>query len=202
MDEAMFNTVFKVLYFVLFVVATVVRKVFTSKNRKHHFVKQYRSKGDIALLAFDGLGMTIPLVYVWSGLLDFANYTLPTWTGWLGAVLFAYAIYLLYQSHAHLGKNWSPILGIKEEHYLVTSGIYRFVRHPMYSAHLLWAVAQVLMLHNWIAGFSFLVVMVPHILYRVPKEEALLIEQFGDQYRAYQASTGMIMPRFGAKRRG
>ena len=120
---------------------------------------------------------------------------MSAWIGWVGAGLFAYSIYLLYLSHADLGKNWSPVLGIKEEHTLVTTGIYKYVRHPMYTAHLLWAVAQILILHNWIAGYSFIVVMVPHILLRVKKEEALLIEQFGQEYDDYKKSTGMIFPR-------
>ena len=182
----MFNSTFKIVYFVLFMIASIVRKRFTAKHKKHEFVKQYKSAGDIVLLVFDGIGMVIPLVYVFSSYLDFADYSMPIWVGWLGAGLFAYAIYVLYLSHADLGKNWSPVLGIKEGHSLVTSGIYKYIRHPMYTAHLLWAIAQILILHNWIAGYSFIVVMVPHIWMRVNKEEELLIEQFGQDYLDYK----------------
>lgn len=175
--------------------ASIVRKRFTAKHKKHEFVKQYKSRGDMILLVFDGIGMVIPLVYVLSPWLDFADYHMPMWVGWLGAGLFANAIYILYLSHADLGKNWSPVLGIKAHHTLITSGIYKYVRHPMYTAHLLWAVAQILILHNWIAGYSFIIVMVPHILLRVRKEEGLLIEQFGQEYLDYKKSTGMIFPK-------
>ena len=191
----MFNSTFKIVYFVLFLAATVVRKIFTSKNKKHNFVKQEKSAGDVVLLFFDGIGMIIPLVYVLSSWLDFADYLLPQWVGWLGSVLFACAIFILYLSHADLGKNWSPVLGIKEEHTLVTSGIYKHIRHPMYAAHLLWAVAQILILHNWIAGFSFIVVMIPHYLIRVSREEQMLIDQFGDEYLDYMKISGRVFPK-------
>ncbi len=193
----MFNSIFKIVYFILFIAVFVVRKIFTAKHKKHEFIKEQKSKSDILLLNFAGIGMIIPLVYVFSTWLDFANYSMPVWTGWVGTGLFVIAIYILYLSHADLGKNWSPVIGIKKEHTLVTSGIYNYIRHPMYAAHLLWAVAQILILHNWIAGFSFFVVMVPHYLLRVGKEEAMLTEQFGEEYQSYMNRTGRIIPRLG-----
>jgi protein-S-isoprenylcysteine O-methyltransferase Ste14 len=87
------------------------------------------------------------------------------------------------------------VIGIKKEHKLVTSGIYRYIRHPMYAAHILWAIAQILLLHNWIAGYSFFAVMVPHYLIRVEKEEAILQRQFGDEYESFKKNTGRILPK-------
>lgn len=159
------------------------------------FIVEKKSAGDILLLIFDGIGMILPLIYVFSTWLDFADYAMPEWVGWIGVVLFMGAILMLYFSHANLGSNWSPVLGIKEKHTLITHGIYKYFRHPMYAAHLLWAIAQILMLHNWIAGFSFIVVMGPHYLLRVKKEEQMMIDQFGDKYREYMKSTGRILPK-------
>ncbi|MCG8306864.1 MAG: isoprenylcysteine carboxylmethyltransferase family protein [Cytophagales bacterium] len=192
----MFNNVFKIVYFVLFMLAFVVRKVFTASNRKREFIVEKKSPWDVLLLTFDGIGMLIPLVYVFGSGLDFADYPMPQWVGWAGVVLFMDAILLLYLSHAHLGKNWSPVLGIQKDHTLVTSGIYAYIRHPMYAAHLLWAIAQMLMLHNWIAGFSFIAVMIPHYLIRVGKEEQMMIDRFGEEYRAYMKTTGRVVPKF------
>jgi protein-S-isoprenylcysteine O-methyltransferase Ste14 len=191
----MLNSIFKIVYFILFISVFIVRKVFTAKEGKHDFVKQPKSTGDIIFLSFDGIGMIIPLIYVFSSWLDFANYSMPLWIGWIGVCLFAVAIYLLYLSHADLGKHWSPLLGIKSGHALVTHGIYNYIRHPMYAAHLLWAVAQVLILHNWIAGYSFIVVMLPHYLIRVEHEEAMLQEEFGEEYQTYKSRTGRIFPK-------
>ena len=192
----MFNNIFKIIYFILFVVTFVVRKIFTTPNRKQEFIDNRKSTGDILLLILDGMGMILPLVYVFSTWLDFANYRLPNWVGWMGVILFMGAIILLYFSHAHLGKNWSPVLGIQKDQTLVTSGIYKYIRHPMYAAHLLWAIAQMMMLANWIAGFSFIVAMIPHYLLRVGKEEQMMIDQFGEAYITYIDKTGRIFPKF------
>lgn len=193
----MFNSIFKIIYFILFLVVTIIRKIFTAKNRKMDFVVNKKTTGDIILLFFDGIGMILPLVYVFSSWLDFADYYLPDWVGWIGVVFFMDAILILYFSHANLGKNWTPVLGIQKEHTLVTTGIYKYIRHPMYAAHLLWAVAQILILHNWIAGFSFILVMVPHYLIRVGIEEKMMIGQFGDEYINYIKDTGRIFPKMG-----
>ncbi len=138
--------------------------------------------------------MLVPLIYVFSSLLDFANYSPPVWVGWLGSILFALAIWLLWRSHVDLGRNWTPTLGIRDDHQLVTDGVFKHVRHRMYAAHILWSIAAVLTLHNWIAGFAFLVVSAAHYLSRVVAEEQMMLEHFGDQYESYMQRTGRIIP--------
>ncbi|MCK5101387.1 MAG: isoprenylcysteine carboxylmethyltransferase family protein [Cyclobacteriaceae bacterium] len=191
----MFNSIFKIVYFIEFLVAVVIRKIFTAKHRKMDFAVDRKSPGDVVLLTLDGIGMTIPIIYVFSTWLDIADYNAPDWVGWIGAGLFAFAIWILYRSHADLGKNWTPVLAIQKEHSLVTNGIYKYIRHPMYASHLLWAVAQILILHNWIAGFSFIVVMVPHYLMRAGTEEKMMIDQFGSAYEVYMKKTGRVLPK-------
>jgi len=150
---------------------------------------------DELLMTLAGVGLiVVPLVYLLSPWLDFADYHLPTWAAWAGAATFAAALYLLWRSHVDLGPNWSPILEIKEDHTLVTEGVYRRVRHPMYTAHLLWAIAQLLLLENWIAGPAFLATFVLLCVYRVPREERMLLAHFGEEYRSYMARTGRLLP--------
>jgi protein-S-isoprenylcysteine O-methyltransferase Ste14 len=140
--------------------------------------------------------MLTPLLYIFSSQLDFADYTLPSWTGWLGAVLFACAGLLLWKTHQDLGRNWTPGLAFRERHVLVTEGVFRHIRHPMYAAHLLWAISQILLLHNWIAGFSYLAFIVPRYFVRVRNEEKMLLERFGEQYSEYMKTTGRLVPKF------
>jgi len=192
----MFDSVFKVVYFVEFVVISIVRTAHTRQYRRLSIAVDRKTLPDIILLALAGLGLLVPLVYVFSSLLDFASYNLPTWTGWLGAVIFAVAIWLLWRSHADLGRNWIPTLGIRDDHQLVTNGVFEQIRHPMYAAHILWGVAAVLMLHNWIAGFPILVVSVAHYLSRVNAEEQMMLQHFGEGYKSYMKRTGRIIPRF------
>lgn len=191
----MFNSLFKIVYFVEFLLISAVRKIHTSRYRTLKTRVDKKTLLDMILLGLSGVGMLVPLVYVFSSVLDFADYLLPNWVGWLGALLFGAAIWMLWRSHADLGRNWTPTLGIRDEHRLMTDGVYRYIRHPMYAAHLLWAIAQVMMLHNWIAGFSYLVVALPQYLLRVNDEENMMIEQFGDEYRVYMQTTGRLLPR-------
>jgi protein-S-isoprenylcysteine O-methyltransferase Ste14 len=189
-----FNSTFKIIYFMELLLISVVRTAHTAKYRKLETTLDRKTLVDIVFLALTGIGMLVPIVYVFSSVLDFANYDLPNWVGWVGVGLFGCAIWLLWRSHADLGRNWTPTLAIRDEHTLVTEGVYRYIRHPMYAAHWLWAIAQVLMLHNWIAGYSFLVFVVPQYLLRVDDEEQMMLEQF-KEYRAYMQRTGRIIPR-------
>lgn len=191
----MLNTTFKIVYLIEFIVIVIIRKIYTSKNRNYKFTLNKKSILDNILLALNGIGMVVPLFFIFSTILDFANYALPQWTGWSGAVLFAFSIWLLYRSHADLGKSWTPTLGITESHQLIKNGVYKYIRHPMYAAHIYWAIAQILMLHNWIAGYSFIIVVLPHFLFRINKEEQMMIDQFGNDYKDYMKNTGRIFPR-------
>ncbi|HRV92999.1 MAG TPA: isoprenylcysteine carboxylmethyltransferase family protein, partial [Anaerolineae bacterium] len=134
--------------------------------RTYYTVKQPQprpSDGDPiekSLLFLQLFGMQIlPLTYISSNKLDFANYTLPRFfkiiTTILGAMTFGGAAYLLHRSHADLGSNWRAELQDQPDQTLVTGGIYHQMRHPMYAAHWLWGIAQALLLPNWIAGPSF-----------------------------------------------
>jgi len=191
----MFNSIFKIVYFVEVMIASIVRTISTAKYRKLNVTLDKKTKIDVIFLVLSGIGMLVPIIYVLSSILDFANYDLPNWIGWIGAVLFGFSIWLLWRSHADLGKNWTPTLGIRSEHKLITDGVFKYIRHPMYSAHLLWAIAQVLLLHNWIAGYSFLIIAVPLYLLRVKNEEKMITEQFGEEYREYMKRTGRVIPR-------
>ena len=190
------DNIFEVIFLVGFVVGSVIRKVYTFRCRGSKATKKRKSLVDIILISAAGVGLAAPLFYLFTPWLDFANYDLPGWLGWIGTVVFAMALFLLWRSHADLGRNWSAILQIRQEHTLVTNGVYRYMRHPMYAAHLLWAIAQGLLLENWLAGWAFLMTCVPFYLLRMPKEEKMMLEQFGQEYRQYISRTGRIIPRF------
>jgi len=193
------DNIFEVIFLVGFVVGSVIRKVYTFRCRHSKAVKKGKSLVDIILISAAGVGMTLPFFYLFTPWLDFADYDLPEWLGWVGTVVFACALFLLWRSHVDLGRNWSAIPQIRREHSLVTDGIYRHIRHPMYAAHLLWAIAQGLLLENWLAGWVFLVTFIPMYLVRVPKEEKMMLEQFGQEYRQYISQTGGMVPKFPGK---
>ena len=191
----MFNSIFKIIYFIELVVAIIIRKFYERKFIKLDIEIQKKSSIELILLVLNGIGMIVPVVYVFSSWLDFANYSLPVWIGWTGVVLFAFAIWLLWRSHHDLGRNWTPTVAMRYEPKLITNGVFKYIRHPMYAAHLIWAIAQIMILHNWIAGYSFIIVQIPFYFIRIRNEEKMMIEQFGAVYKAYMNRTYRLIPK-------
>lgn len=188
---------FDIVYAVLYVVGSIVRGVYTRGCRREAVREQRRRPLDMLFILFASLGLLAPLAYLLTPWLGFADYALPAAAGWVGTVLLSLAIWLLWRSHVDLGRNWSAIPRVRQEHSLVTHGVFGRIRHPMYAAHWLWAVAQALLLGNWVAGYALLVAFVPFYLVRVPLEERLMLDHFGQEYQDYMDRTGRVLPRLG-----
>jgi len=97
-------------------------------------------------------------------------------------------------THKALGRNWSVTLAVRQEHTLVTDSVYRLVRHPMYLAFWLWALAQVCLLQNWFAGLSGVIGFGTLYAFRIGREERLMRETFGPVWDAYVARSWRLLP--------
>jgi protein-S-isoprenylcysteine O-methyltransferase Ste14 len=92
----------------------------------------------------------------------------------------------------YLGGNWSSHPALKEDHELVTSGPYRFVRHPIYAGVILAAIGSMLVSGvAWVVALLFFCAM---FISRVKVEERLMTQQFPNQYPAYKEKTKAIVP--------
>lgn len=188
--------IFTTIYFLALVIQIVIRAPFDRKRRREKVSEQRftsQEKGILILLSVGGL--VIPIIYAATDWLDFANYQLPAWAGWVGVLLAAVSLCIFWRGHVDLGVNWSPTLQIFEKHELITRGIYSLIRHPMYASQWILAIASPLLLQNWIAGFMNLLAFIPFYFLRVKAEEQLMLEQFGDQYRSYMQKVGAVFPK-------
>jgi len=158
-------------------------------------VRQFDALEKILLAIMFPPTLLLPLLYLFTPLLAFADYRLPTWVPCIGAVAMVASLWLFWRSHADLGQNWSVSLEVREGHQLVVSGVYRFVRHPMYASIWLWAIAQGMMLQNWFAGWSLVPAFAAMYFLRTPREEQLMCETFEEEYREYMRQTGRLFPR-------
>ena len=167
--------------------------------------KQQKDRQEQVLLLLLTLGgLLLPFIYIFTNWLAFADYHPPQWVMaashpvpiGAGVLVMAAGLWLFWRSHADLGGNWSDTLEIHAHHTLVTQGVYRHIRHPMYSASWLIMIAQALLLFNWIAGFGGIVAFGVMYFLRVPKEEQMMQDRFGEQYQRYMASTGRVIPKY------
>ena len=115
---------------------------------------------------------------------------------WIGAGIFGLSLPFLIWVQQALGKNFSTDLRIRHDHTLVTWGPYRYVRHPMYTVLVLMFVGMGLLTANWFIGGAGIVVLIVIMISRTPKEEAMLLATFGDNYKRFAESTGKYLPCF------
>lgn len=176
------------------VVMVAIRAPHGQRSRGIKVVKSRKGSLEILLLTFAWIGFFLPLIWVASSLLAFADYRLHLIPFVAGVVYIAMGLRLFYLSHADLGKNWSITLEVREQHQLVTHGVYEHIRHPMYLALLVYSIGQALVLPNWIAGPSYLVAVGLLFALRVGPEERMMLDEFGQDYEAYMARTRRLVP--------
>ena len=192
----MAENLFILLYLIGMVLGSAIRAWYARKFRQDRRAI-YRQEGLLVLLVASlwGIAILLPFFNLFTDWLDFASYPLPGWVGWPGVAIFGVALWLLWRSHADLGRNWSVAAEVREKQTLITSGVFKYMRHPMYSAHWLWGIAQALLVYNWISGLASLAIFIPLYLLRVPREEKVMLNEFGDEYRQYMRRTGRVTPR-------
>lgn len=142
----------------------------------------------------------LPVAYLATQSLAFADYRPHGSATVLGILAAAVGLWLLNRAHRDLGANWSRMIALKDGHVLVVGGVYGLMRHPMYLAIGLICLAQGLLVHNVVAGWSGLSAFAVMYTYRVPREERLLRARFGSQYLEYCHTTPRHWPRWRASR--
>jgi len=172
----------------------VIRAPHGQRSRTAVIAKNRKGTLETILLSLAMLGYFIPLIWLVSPLFAFAEYPLRLGPWLAGIAFFVAGLWLFHRSHADLGTNWSVTLQIRERHQLVTDGVYRRVRHPMYLALFLYSIGQLLALPNWIAGPSYLVTFGILFAFRFQAEERMMLDEFGDQYAEYMGRTKRLVP--------
>ncbi len=137
-----------------------------------------------------------PLVYlvnpawmIWSKL------GVPVWARWLGVGIGFLCVAGIYWLFSSIGTGITPVSATRKEHKLSTHGIYRWIRHPLYTVGSSFYISFSLMADNWFIIFMGVLTFIVMAI-RTPKEEANLIAKFGDEYREYMKRTGKFLPKF------
>src|SRR5471030_395922 len=175
-------------------VMIAIRAPHGQRSRSVKVAKSHKTPRETGLLFLAWLGFFVPLMWVASPAFSFAEYPLHTGPLVAGVICFVIGLWLFYRSHADLGTNWSITLEVREQHRLVTRGVYHRIRHPMYSALVLYSVGQALVIPNWVAGPANLSAFAILLALRMRAEERMMADEFGPEYAEYSARTKRLVP--------
>jgi protein-S-isoprenylcysteine O-methyltransferase Ste14 len=194
MEQMLFHLVFVFIFLAFTGIRMVYHRRATSSAGK---VEYREGKLHTALRLITGIPFMVALLayMVNPAVLAWAEIQLPQWAHWLGVITGLASIPLIYWVHTALGDNFSTTLHLRENHTLVTDGPYRWIRHPMYTVLYVHLIGIFLLTGNWLIGGVYFLALSLIIVFRLNREEATMVEKFGDQYRQYMEQTGRFLPR-------
>jgi protein-S-isoprenylcysteine O-methyltransferase Ste14 len=202
------ETIYRVAFLLLFLLLLAMRIYF--------MIRVCRSGGrilpdDKAIEREGGRGYFIVRVIIFVALIAFLVmyfagakwieaflFHLPAWLRWVGFAIGIITVCFWTWVQVTLDTQWSPQLQLIKEHHLITSGPYARIRHPLYAGMCGWFVSLTLLTANWIFVGACTLTFAG-LLYRIPKEEQMMLEAFGDEYKEYMNRTGRLFPKFGMK---
>jgi protein-S-isoprenylcysteine O-methyltransferase Ste14 len=187
---------FQIALCVLFTCFTVIRMHYRRTYAEPGWRRPLRSVDCILLGVLIPYEVVVFFIYLFfPDWLAWSALPLPSGVRWTGVVVGAASLALFVWTHRSLGSNFSRSLRVGEGHTLVTSGPYRWVRHPMYTAFYLLHVAAFALSANWFVGLTWIGGLTLVIAARMKREEAMMCQAFGQDYKAYMKRTGRFLPR-------
>jgi protein-S-isoprenylcysteine O-methyltransferase Ste14 len=199
--------VFLVLFFAIVFIGTGIRRYYSykiEKTRQKPSIKErieemMQAEGRTFTVLFFAQSVYViilpPLYLLFPSSFLLFQMPFPNWLRWLGVGLGFLSIPFLLWVHYVLDKEWSVTLKLQTDHKLVTSGPYRRIRHPMYTVLIMYELSWVLVSAN-LLFLIYYVIAILLIILRIPKEERMMLEKFGEEYRSYMKRTGWLLPYF------
>ncbi|MBT3337208.1 MAG: isoprenylcysteine carboxylmethyltransferase family protein [Anaerolineae bacterium] len=150
----------------------------------------------VLVLRIGGLILWFSLIgyLIYPPVLEWSKVGLSEWVRWLGVGLGTTTVALIYWMFRSIGTGITPTVATRSEHQLITSGPYRWIRHPLYTFGTLFFLSFSLIVDSWFLALMAIFAIIA-LSVRLPKEESFLIEKFGDEYRTYMKKTGKYLPK-------
>jgi protein-S-isoprenylcysteine O-methyltransferase Ste14 len=194
----------RIVFFGLCILLLLVRSFFAIKLRKESGKKQ-KDRDAIAregktnfvfrrLILLPALAISIFLYSIHPPWMAVLSIPFPRLGMWIGVILGLFGTAFLIWVHVCLGKEWSVNLQLNSDHRLIKSGPYSRIRHPMYTALFSVYLGLGLISSNYVI-IILMIMAVISLAIRIPKEEKMLIEKFGDEYKTYMRNTGRLFPK-------
>lgn len=180
----------KIIFTIALIGFIAIRAKFHNPNASEKEVKQAR---EVFLASQFSLSMMV-CHFLWLFKSDwFPNY-MPSFVQIIGGVFMLGSLPVLFWVHHSLGTYFSARLELQEDHQIIQTGPYQWIRHPMYTVGFLYLIGAGLLTGNWI------ILLIPTLSFallvfsRVSDEENMLVEHFGSDYQDYMQKTGRFLP--------
>ena len=193
------ENVFRVLAALILFTGIGISSYFRRKADRDTGEKISRKVDGTAMMTAIKLGGLVlwfsPLIYLINpAWMAWSKIGLPEWVRWLGVVIGILCVFGVYWLFSSIGSGITPTSATRKQHTLSTSGPYHWVRHPLYTIGSSLFISFGMIADTWfIAALGILTFILMAV--RTPKEEANLIEKFGDEYREYMKHTGRFLPK-------
>ncbi|MFX1560572.1 MAG: isoprenylcysteine carboxylmethyltransferase family protein [Promethearchaeota archaeon] len=198
---------FRISFLLLWAIFGIVRVYYGRKTKTHDSLEDVKEKLKAAerdmgrefkiltavITVIGAVGLVMYLIsppwWTWT------RFPLEEWLQWIGIIIAIPPIFYLVWVHRHLDTQWSIALELQEDHQLITSGPYKRIRHPMYLGIFIYTFGLSLVASD-ILVFIFFMFSIWVNYRRIPDEEQMLIDEFGDEYREYMKRSGKLLPPF------
>lgn len=198
------ESTFRMMFVILLVALFAMRFYFMIKVRRsggrltpdQKAVEREGGRGTliVRVVAFFALMAFLVMYILGMAWIDLFSFPLPVWLRWAGFALGILSVAFWTWTQVTLDTQWSAQLQLTRDHHLITTGPYARIRHPLYVGVFGWCVSLSLLTANWIFVAAGLL-SVAGLLWRIPKEEQMMIEAFGEEYKAYMQRTGRFFPK-------
>jgi protein-S-isoprenylcysteine O-methyltransferase Ste14 len=195
MNETVFRILAAIILFTGVGISTYYRRK-ADRSTGEQVSRSVDGKAMMTVIKVFGLLLWFsPLVYLLNpAWMAWSKIGLPDALRWLGVIIGVLSVSGIYWLFSSIGSGITPTSATRTQHTLVTSGPYRWVRHPLYTVATSLFIAFGLMADNWFIALLGILAFIAMAI-RTPKEEANLIEKFGEEYRDYRKRTGAFLPK-------
>lgn len=188
--EVIIQTILSLCIFSIFLAIFIDFALYSRKGQVHKEKKSIVETGTMTLffLLFCGI------VKSQMGFLSIPDKRINGTLIILGTLMIALGTCMNIMGRMNLGRNWANQIKIYDEHTLVRTGMYQWVRHPLYASIIYMFYGACLVYRNQLAFLAVTLVFIPFMYYRAKQEENLLGQRFSEYYH-YQQKTGMFFPK-------
>lgn len=183
----LFTNLFPLLFLGVYVIEYVVLR-FTNPRIQPPAAKSDRGSFRV---------ISIALILAISFSVFFRLRNIGTLTGvfqWLGLVFMVAGSALRQWALIHLGRFFSRSVQLEVEHRLITTGPYRWIRHPAYTGMIAIYTGMIMALGTWLGAIVIFAFVTGSLLYRIRVEEQTLLTALGNEYRQYMSQTWRLFP--------